>query len=156
MLKTIMAGVWAAALLSGSVWFFGQPVPLEGDGDDKGVYFGALETIKLDTVVVPIVRNSTVQGYLILDSAYTIATEEAASLSVPIQYILRDMINASIYGNAEIDIYRLERFDLIKFQNKIVKDINAKVGKKLVHDVMVQRLNFMTKEEIRDQQLRRS
>ncbi|MBL4600384.1 MAG: hypothetical protein JKX93_15595 [Rhizobiaceae bacterium] len=156
MIKTILAGIWAAAVLSGSVWFFGQPAPIKGAEEDKGAYFGSLETVKLETIVVPIVRQSSVQGYIILESVYSIDTEEAASLSVPIQYILRDLINRSIYGNTNIDIYRLEKFDLVKFQETIVSDINAKLGKNIVHDVMIQRLNFMTKEEIRDEQLRRS
>ncbi|MBL4891719.1 MAG: hypothetical protein JKX91_07830, partial [Rhizobiaceae bacterium] len=114
------------------------------------------ETIKLETIVVPIVRSSAVQGYLILDSAYTVNIEVASSLTVPIEFVLRDIINGSIYGNSDIDIYRLERFDLEKFQKRVVEDINAKLGKKVVHNVMIQRLDFMTKEEIRDQQLRRS
>lgn len=156
MMKMIMAGVWAAAVLSGSVWFFGQPEPAKEAEAEAGAFFGALETIKLETVVVPIVRGSTVQGYLILDSAYSVDKVEASTLSVPIEYILRDIINGSIYGNSDIDINRLERFDLEKFQKTVVDDINTKLGKKVVHNVMVQRLDFMTKEEIRDKQLRRS
>lgn len=155
MIKIIFAGVWAAAVLSGSVWFFGQAVPPPSD-EEMDEFFGLLETIKLETIVVPIVRSSAVQGYLILDSAYTVNTEVASSLTVPIEFVLRDIINGSIYGNSDIDIYRLERFDLEKFQKRVVEDINAKLGKKVVHNVMIQRLDFMTKEEIRDQQLRRS
>ena len=155
MIKTIMAGIWAAAVLSGSVWFFGQPAPPPNE-EEMGEFFGLLETIKLETIVVPIVRSSAVQGYLILDSAYTINTEIASSLTVPIEFVLRDIINGSIYGNPDIDIYRLERFDLDKFQKRVVEDINVKLGKRVVHNVMIQRLDFMTKEEIRDQQLRRS
>ena len=155
MIKMIMAGVWAAAVLSGSVWYFGQPVPPPSE-EETGEFFGLLETIKLETIVVPIVRTSAVQGYLILDSAYTINTELASSLTVPIEFVLRDLINGSIFGNSNIDIYRLERFDLEKFQKQVVDDINTKLGKRIVHNVMIQRLDFMTKEEIRDQQLRRS
>lgn len=155
MIKLIIAGVWTVAVLSGSVWFFGQPVAPPSE-EEAGEFFGLLETIKLETIVVPIVRSSSVQGYLILDSAYTVNTEIASSLTVPIEFVLRDIINGSIFGNANIDIYRLERFDLDKFQKRVVEDINTKLGKKVVHNVMIQRLDFMTKDEIRDQQLRRS
>ena len=52
--------------------------------------------------------------------------------------------------------FQLEKFDLIKFQKQIVVNLNLSLGKKIVHKVLIQDLDFISKEDVRDLQLRRS
>jgi len=157
MIKMILVGIWVVVILSGSTWYFGQSASSAGaNGKDPSPYFGGLDYVKLETIVVPAVRDDRVVGYIILDSVYTIKQSKKSSMSVPIEYILQDIIIGSIYGNKDIDFLRLEKLQLADLQKEILVDINKKLGEKIVYDVLIQKIDFMSKEDVRDLQLRRS
>lgn len=158
MLKTLLVGIWSIALLGGTSWFFANaanPGP-EGAGGPKAAYFGGLDYIKLDTLVIPSVRENAIHGYFILDAVYTMKESKKSEISVPIEYLLKDILTEIIYGNTDIDANRLDKFEKKKFQTEMVAKINEKLGDKVIYEVLIQKFDFISKEEIRDIQIRRS
>ncbi len=155
MVKTLLLGIWVSAILSGSVYYFALNNFEKPAGKSEG-YFGGLDYVKLEPITVAIIDERQIKGYIIFEAVYTIKQSEKDKLSVPIDYLFRDLVIGSIHGNPDIDIYRMEKFDLEAFQDLILQNINKKLRKKTIYDVLVQRIDFISKDDIRDLQLRRS
>ncbi len=134
----------------------GTGFPLDSSKEKQENYFGGLDYVKLDPLTVTIIRNNEIRGYIIVDAVFTVKQSIQAQSSVPIGFILQDSIIESLHGNADIDVFRLEKFDMKKFQDLLVADMNKKLGKKAIYEVLIQKLDFMSKEDIRDLQMRRS
>ena len=158
MMKMLLAGVWVCVMLSGSIYFLADGGSGEGGrkGDDANGYFSNLHHVKLNPVTVAILRENEIKGYIIVESVFTFAPDVKDRLSVPIEFLLRDAIINAIHGNPDIDIFRIETFDLAAFQKKFLEDINARLGRPTIHDFLVRRIDFISKDDIRDKQLRRS
>lgn len=158
MVKTILVGIWVIAVLGGTSWFFANAASQASNTDEgpKAAYFGGLDYIKVDTLVIPSVRENAIHGYFVLDAVYTMKESKKSEVSIPIEYLLKDILTEFIYGNTDIDANRLEKFDKRKFQTEMVAAINEKLGEKVVYEVLIQKFDFISKEEIRDIQIRRS
>jgi len=155
MVKFLLLGIWVSILLSGSVYFFAQN-NYDAPAKSSEKIFGGLDYIKLDPITVTIIEERQVKGYVIFEAVYTIKQSTKGKLSVPLEYLFSDLVIGSIHGNPDIDIYRLEKFDLKAFQKQILQNINDKLGEKTVYDVLIQKIDFISKEDVRDLQLRRS
>ena len=57
--------------------------------------------------------------------------------------------------NIDAELFGLTNLDLDTFRANIREAVNAHVGEKLIHDVMIEQIEFMSKDEIRDNALRR-
>lgn len=157
MIKLAVTGIWACLMLSGSFLFFNDAEDASvQEAGDIGGYFGTLESVALGSVNVVVIRENEVRGYLIMEPVAVVNKAEAASLSLPIEYIVTDRIIGAVHQNSDIDIFRLDRFDLKGFQDDITLAINTELGRELVHEILIQRIDFITRDEIRDMQLRRS
>ncbi|MFK7903264.1 MAG: hypothetical protein AB8B49_10540 [Nitratireductor sp.] len=159
MIKILFAGIWVAALLSGSVLFFSGMKSDEQNKDGKesaGAYFGDLDFVKIDPMSISMLREGSVSGYLLLSAGYTIDQKMVKDMVVPLEYIFKDIILSSIYKNEDMDLLKLGTFDTDKFQEQLLKDLNERLGKKVVHEVLVMKLEFMSIEDVRDMQMKRS
>jgi hypothetical protein len=78
-----------------------------------------------------------------------------AKLSVPADALIVDQVYSYIYGNPDLDFINHETLDLDAFRAGIRKKINEKVGEELIHEVLVEQVDFLSKEEIRDNTIRR-
>ncbi|MBO6814775.1 MAG: hypothetical protein JJ891_07930 [Rhizobiaceae bacterium] len=156
MIKLLLTGIWGVILLSGSIYFFsGMPEPQAGDGGPDGKpYFGKLETIHLDTMSVAFIQKNAVQGYVILDVAFAVDSARNKKLSVPAKLIVQNEVNNAFLKNRRLNINRLDEFDPDKLEQQLADQINEKVGELLVSEVMIQRIDFLSSEEVRDTKLR--
>ena len=156
MIKLLLTGIWGVLLLSGSVYFFGSSTPAkEGEeAKEEKSYFGKLETVKLETMSVAVIRKNAVQGYVILDVAFNVDSKKNKEMSVPINFILQNEVNNSFLGNKDLNINRLDTFDADTYQEELANHINEKLGDKIVADVMIQRIDFLSSEDVRDNKLR--
>jgi len=125
MVKFLLLGIWVSAVLSGSVYYFTQQ-NMDLPTESKKGYFGGLDYIKLEPVTVAIIDENQIKGYIIFEAVYTIQQGDENRLSVPIDYLFRDLIIGSIHGNPDIDIYRMEKFDLKAFQKHVLQSIANK------------------------------
>ena len=156
MIKLLLTGIWGILLLSGSVYFFASANSSSGpaDQEEETAYFGKLETVLLDTMSVAVIRKNSVQGYIILDVAFTVDAKKNKQLTVPINLIIQNSVNNSFLANKKLNINRLDRFDADSYEEELVEIINEKIGEKIVAEVMIQRIDFLSSEEVRDNKLR--
>ena len=100
-------------------------------------------------------HEGRINGYFLTRLVYTVEPEKAARLSVPADALIVDQVYSYIYGNPELDFASHETLDLDAFRDGIRKKINEKIGEDLIHEVLVEQVDFLSKEEIRDNTIRR-
>ena len=76
-------------------------------------------------------------------------------LSIPAPALITDQVYSYLYSNPQIDFTKKETIDLDAFRKAIRDTVNARVGVELVHDVLIDQVNFLSKDEIRDNAIRR-
>lgn len=154
MFKSIAISLWLMGLLSTSVFYFAtRPVEPNSGGAAEQVSY---EYVALQPVTVAMVRNEEIRGYLILELSVALVGSEMKNMQAPIEYVMRDRVIASLHANKKLDILKLSEFDVDELSKDLKADINASLGVEAVASVLVQNMNFVSKEDIRDTLLRRS
>ena len=116
---------------------------------------GGLDYVKTDVISVPVVRDAEVSGYFLTKLVYTVTPEIMPKLSVPADSIIVDAVYSFLFGSPDIDFTRTAELDLDRFRTSVRDAVNKRVGEDLVHEVLVEQIEYLTKDEIRDNALRR-
>ncbi len=149
MVKTILIGLWAALTALGS--FYG--VSLWRAGAEARVVpkelFSTLEQVKTDVVSVPMIRDGEVQGYVLARFVGLVDSVKLKKMSIKPDVILTDEAFRLIYSSPVRDFQRIEKYDLSRLTTKLKKNVNARLGMSLVHDVLVDSINYVARSEIR-------
>lgn len=156
MFKAVAMSLWLMALLSGSVYFFTSPPSDPRSADNAGPQVLTARFIEMDPITAAIVRESEVRGYIILELAFAVDEKAAEKVSQPLRFVLRDLVLGHIHADKELDIFKLEQYDIAGLGSRLTADINDKLGEEIVHEVLVQGVNFVSKDDVRDMLLRRS
>lgn len=154
MIKFIGAAAWICIVTLAAVFYAFQSSAGKSQGDDKPALFGGLDYVRTDVISVPIVNRATVDGYFLTRLVYTVEPDHAGKLSVPVESLLTDQVYTYLYANPEIDFSKREELDLDGFRNGIRDSINERIGDKLVHEVIIEQIDFLSRAEIRDNVVR--
>lgn len=155
MIKFIVAALWLCAVAIGATFYSFQNAAAKMGAPAPPPLFGGLEHIKTDIVSVPVMKDGQVTGYFLTRLVYAVEPQKLAKLSVPADALIVDQVYSYVYGNPDLDFAERETLDLNEFRTGIRKKINEKVGEDLVHEVLVEQVDFLSKEEIRDNTIRR-
>lgn len=155
MIKFIAATIWICIATIGAVFYSFQAAGARGEAEPPKPMLGGLDYIKTEIISVPLVRNSTVEGYLLTKLVYTVDPAQIAKLSIPADALITDQVYSYLYTNPQIDFANKASLDINAFRDKIRDAINARVGEKMVHEVLVEQIDFLTKDDIRDSSIRR-
>ncbi|MEM8649724.1 MAG: hypothetical protein AAGF54_04280 [Pseudomonadota bacterium] len=118
-------------------------------GEEEKAYFGKLEHISLQPLSIVLIRDNTVKGYILIEASFSVDSDKKKKLSVPIELIAQNAINSSILNDKKIDIERLDEFNIDEFQNRLKSYVNKKLDKMVVHDVLIQRIDFIKSNNVR-------
>jgi len=154
-IKFIVAALWLCAVAIGAVFYSFQTASAKMDAPPPPAFLGGLDSIKTEIVSVPVVRDGQVAGYFLTRLVYTIEPKKLAALSVPAEALIIDQVYSYVYANPDLDFVGPETLDLDVFREGIRSKINEKVGEDLVHEVLIEQVDFLSKEEIRDNTIRR-
>jgi len=154
MIKFIVAALWISAVTAGSVYYSFQNAHGKPPAEPASPYLGGLDYVKTDVISVPVFTDGTVYGYFLARLVYTVQPDEMKSLSIPAGPIISDEVYSYLYANPEIDFSKKDTLDLDAFRNSLRDGVNARLGTDLLHDVMVEQIDFLTKQDIRDNTMR--
>lgn len=155
MVKFIFAAIWIAAAALGSVYYsFNQAKENSGVAAEPSL-FGGLDYVKTSIVSVPLFARGRVYGYFLARLVFTVEPDKLKALSLPVEALLIDQIYAYLYANPDIQFHDKENMDLARIKDGIRDSVNERVGTKLVHDVMIEQVDFLSKTDIRDNTIRR-
>ncbi len=155
MIKFVIAACWLLAVALGAVIFSFSMSGPKTDSAPKPAFFGGLDYVKTDIISVPLMKDSAVYGYFLTRLVYTVDPSVTKTLSLPAESLLVDEVYTYLYGNPQIDFADYAKLDLDKLRNGIRDAVNKRVGRELVHDVLVEQIDFLTKGEVRDNTIRR-
>lgn len=155
MIKFVLAAIWIAAVCVGSVFYSFQMKQTKDDEKPVPPFFGGLDYIATDIISVPVLRKDGVVGYFLARLVYTIEPDKLRKLSVPARTLIVDSVYDYLFANPEIDWSKRSELDLEAFKKGVRDSINDEVGEKLVHEVMIEQIDFLSKAEIRNNRLRR-
>lgn len=155
MIKFIAAAIWICMATVGAVFYSFQSAGEAGADKPPKPLLGGLDYVNTNVISVPLLRNSAIEGYLLTKLVYTVEPEQLKKLSVPAEALITDQVYSYLYMNPQIDFTNKAEFDINAFKEAIRTSINARVGEKLVHEILVDQIDFLRKDEIRDSSIRR-
>ncbi|TPL80922.1 hypothetical protein FJ950_24950 [Mesorhizobium sp. B2-3-14] len=155
MIKVIAIAVWICAATLGAVFYSFQAAGEQGVGEKPKPMLGGLDYVKTDIISVPLIHDSKIDGYFLAKLVYTVEPEQIKKLSIPAEALITDQVYTYLYANPQIDFTKEATLDLDAFRAAIRDTINTRVGATLVHEVLIDQVNFLSKDEIRDNWLRR-
>ncbi|MEM5471564.1 hypothetical protein WNZ14_07485 [Hoeflea sp. AS60] len=149
MIKMLGTGVWICVVALASVYFSVQVSNKKEVVEPDPAMFGGLETIRGEVTSIPVISGGAVQGYFLTRLSYTVDPLKAAKLSIPVNELITDSLYTALVGEPVIDFPDMERFDLDAFKAHILTTLNERVGEELFQDVIVEQIDFLSKEDIR-------
>lgn len=154
MIKFIAAALWISGVTAGSVYYSFQTAHSKPPAEPASPYLGGLDYVKTDVISVPVFDNGAVYGYFLARLVYTVQPVKVKELSIPVAPMLTDQVYTYLYANPEIDFSKKEKLDLDAFRTSLKQGVNTRIGSELLHDVMVEQIDFLTKADIRDNTVR--
>ncbi|KAA3451788.1 hypothetical protein C7I87_03805 [Mesorhizobium sp. SARCC-RB16n] len=155
MIKVIAIAVWICAATLGAVFYSFQAAGEHGVGEKPKPMLGGLDYVKTDVISVPLIHDSKIDGYFLAKLVYTVEPEQIKKLSIPAEALITDEVYSYLYAHPQIDFTKKATIDLDAFRAAIRDTVNTRVGATLVHEVLIDQVNFLSKDEIRDNWLRR-
>jgi hypothetical protein len=150
MLKLIITGVWVAAVTLGSVYFSIQmamaPDPAEDEAKKKAVQ----ELVRGETITYPLIAAGKVEGYFLAKASFVTDKTKLGEITLPIPELLTDELYTELVGDKVIRVGENRNFDLKAFKERVKTALNQKLGSEVILDVIVEQIDYLTKQEIQD------
>lgn len=155
MVRLVLLGVWVilvtAGATYGALWLKQTPAEAEQVTEEDL----ATESLKTEMTSVPIVRGNEIVGYLIIQLTFQANRKTLETLHLEPQPYLIDTAFRVIFASSDTDFRHLRASDLIRLTTEIRDDANARIGKDLIREVLIQQLNFVRREDIRTNWIRK-
>lgn len=155
MIKFAVAALWIVAATIGSIYVAFSATGSDKHATEQGDKLAKLDFLKSDMMSIPVVSDGAVKGYFLTKLVYSIEPEKLKTLKLPVQVLITDELYSYLFSNPQIDFSKVKTLNLDAMRNGLRDSINAKVGDMLVHDVLVEQIDYLSKEQIRDNALRR-
>ncbi len=152
MLKLVLTGIWVAVVTLGAVYAsiqMSKPVdPAEEAAKRKAVQ----ELVRGEMITFPVITNGSVEGYFLTKTSYIVDKNKMADVTLPIPAVLTDEMFTALVGDRVIRVKENHGFDVKEFREKIRKALNARIGTDAVVDVIIEQVDYLSKEDIRKSQ----
>jgi hypothetical protein len=155
MIKFVVAAVWLCAATVGALFYSFQNAGSAAAPEAPAAMLGGLDYIKTEVVSVPLLKDGQIKGYFLTRLVYTVDPKMLQQMSVPAEALIVDQVYSYLYGNPLIDFEKLESMDPDAFRGGIREAVNKRIGQELIHEVLIEQVDFLSKAEIRDNSIRR-
>lgn len=149
MSRNILLGLWAClmtlAAAYGAMVLAAPPKKIE----TKASYFGGVDYVKAPMVGVPIIRGKKLNGYVVAQFVFTIEQKRLDALAVAPGPFLVDAAFRRIYVDATADVNNMKKQDIAQLLKDLKSDVNARYGKPVIKEVLVERMNFLPIDAVR-------
>lgn len=149
MLRMVLLGIWVivatlAATYGAVLMNQAQNQPEEAPAEEP-----VTEEVKTEMTSIPMIRNGEVVGYVIIQMSFQADQAMLKALHLEPQPYLIDAAIRVIFSSTDIDFRRLRGSDIDRLTTEIARESNARIGHELVRAVLLQQLNFVAKDDIR-------
>jgi hypothetical protein len=152
MIKMIVAGAWACAVTLGASYaalsWQATTTAATVEAEPERL-FGGLETVRTRMISVPIIRAGAIQGYVMAQFSFSANAQVLKRLSLKADVVVLDEAFKAIYSEDALDFRNLNKQDLPGLAKRVVEGSNQRFGTKIVEDVFIQELSYVTKDGVR-------
>lgn len=146
MIKSLFIAVWACIVMIGASYGLtsylkaraNAPTPMETS---------ASETRKTKEINVPIIRDGTVKGYVVMQLSYIVDLAVAKKLPVEPDPFVVDEAFRYVFDDEKIDFAHLDKIELDKLIRAVTLRVNQRVKNDVITDMGVVECNFMLNAE---------
>jgi hypothetical protein len=150
MIKLIFAGLWVCLVTLASTYaaisWHAKPAQPQAE---QQKHFGSLESVRTRMISVPVVGDGGIHGYVMAQFIFTVDSKAMSRMSVKPDVFLLDEAFKAIYGAQNVDFRTFQKSDLPGLSKQIAESVNKRLGMPLVDDVLIQELNYISKDNVR-------
>lgn len=154
MIKFVVAAIWICVVTIGAMVYSFQSSAAKPEPGSEPAFFGGLDYVKTEVFSVPVLQNGVINGYFIGRFVYTVEPEKLAKLSIPAETLIVDEVYTYLFSHPEIDFSKTGTLDIDALRTGIRDSINKRVGDTLIHEVLVEQVDYLSKADIRDNTIR--
>ncbi|ANK84372.1 MULTISPECIES: hypothetical protein [Rhizobium] len=149
MVKLVLTGIWVCAITLASVYFsvYLATAPAPAATDSKQ---SALELVKGETITVPVIGDGAITGYFLGRISFMMNKDMLKGVTLPLTEMTTDELFSLLVGNKMVDLAHIKSFDPKAFREEIRKGMNERLGGEYVADVMLEQLDYLSKEEVKE------
>ncbi len=149
MMKLLFVGIWACAVSLGAAYGVIQWKLKQSGVHEAEEGPAKLVEVKTKAINVPIISDGAVQGYIIAQFIFAIDSKIMGDMAVKPEVYLLDEAFKTIYAGEKVNFRQMKRQDLPALAKQLGENVNKRLGATLVHDVLIDQLSYVPKEEVR-------
>lgn len=149
MIKLLLTGLWVCIVTLAAVYFSVQMSAPPPPVDEEAARKEALELVRGESLTVPVISDGMITGYFLGRFSFMMDKEQIKGQNLPMTELTTDQLFTLLVGDKMIDLGNPGAFDLETFRTRIKDQLNAKLGEGMVDEVLVEQLDFISKEDIR-------
>ncbi|MET0748252.1 MAG: hypothetical protein ABWY49_08670 [Rhizobium sp.] len=147
MIKLVVTGLWVCVVTLAAVYFSIQMATAPAASPDSKAV--AEEFVKGEAINIPVIGDNGISGYFITKISYMMNKDKAKDLDMPLPALTTDALFTMLVGNKMVDMSEPKAFNLEAFRGDIKKNMNDRLGGDYVASVIVEQLDYLSKDEIR-------
>jgi len=145
MIRLVLSGLWVcivtlAASYSAASWKVGYHPPA-AEKEVQGLQYQTTRVIS-----VPMIKDGSVQGYVVAQLVYTIDAATLKRLSVPPEVFLLDEAFRTIYSDTSLDFQHLEKYDINKLTGNLSQQVNSRLKFAVKLEMLFYEFNYISKQ----------
>jgi hypothetical protein len=150
MLKTIGFGAWACIVALGAAYTSATWNPGETVAAVRTEHkLESLEFRKPAAITVPMVSDGRLRGYVVAKITFTANAKDMHAFPIDPQPFVLDEAFRRIYTDGKVEFDHMSKYNLGEMTAAIKKAVNTRLGVDLVDDVLIEELNYVDKEAIK-------
>ena len=114
----------------------------------------SFELVKLEPISVPIIGVGKVTGYVVARVAFAAAANKVKSEKATLISFVTEAVFRSFFNDNKGRFADFKRVPIEELSSQVVSDANAKIGRPVIANLIIENLQFVPREEVRcgDQQ----
>ena len=113
-----------------------------------------IESLRIESLSVPVLRNGKVSGYVLASIVAMVPASVMKEQRDTLSAYLNEAAFRTLYNEPAFDFAMLKPADTEQLSGKIMAGVNNRLGAGGVKELLIENLNFVTLEEIRNAQAR--
>ena len=150
MIRYLVIAIWSIAVAVGSVYAGATWAGKSAASKTEEGPLAGLDYVKTEPISVPVIKDEKVTGYVLAQFVYTVDSKAMKEVKVPLEAVLLDEAFRQIYAADKINFEKLKRYDINEMTEEIRSAVNQRFKSKLLHDVLIEQLNFLSMDMVRE------
>lgn len=147
--KILAVGLWVCIVTLGAVYGAISLATAPSGPSEEESKKVALQLVSGEPITIPVITDGGVSGYFLTRVSFMMDKEKITGVELPMTELMTDELFTLLIGNKMVDLANTRGFDVGVFREKIKTDMNAHLGEGFVSQVLIEQLDYVSKEVAR-------